>query len=89
MHDVKLTPGSTYRVVSAETSEDSIESEGIFRGFVGLGNVDALILEVDEDRGDGDPLLRLIPAHTVRFLEILEDVTEDEEEDDAEHMHYG
>lgn len=89
MHDVKLTPGSTYRVVSAETSEDSIESQGTFRGFVGLGNVDALILEVEDDRGDGEPLLRLIPAHTVRFLEILEDVTEDDEEDEAEHMHYG
>ncbi len=89
MHDVKLTPGSTYRVVSAETSEDCVESRGTFRGFVGLGNVDALILELEEERDDGEPLLRLIPAHTVRFLEILEDVTEDEEEDDGEHMHYG
>lgn len=88
VHDLKLTPGSTYRVESARTSEETLVSEGTFRGFVGLGNIDALILEVEEGGGQ-DPVVRLIPAHTVRWLEIVEQAGEEDDGDEAEHIHYG
>ncbi|MDX1611218.1 MAG: hypothetical protein R3185_02530 [Candidatus Thermoplasmatota archaeon] len=88
MSDIKLTPGSTYRVVSVTGLNETVENVGEFKGFVGLGNVDTIVLAIEED-GKDEPTIRLVPAHTVRMLDIVEDVTEEEDEDETEYLHYG
>lgn len=82
MTDFKLTPGSTYRVTSVETREETFTTEGTFEGITSMGSVDALILDV------GDGQRELIPTHVVLKLEVLEAVGPDELDDEESDVHY-
>lgn len=79
--EFQLTPGSTYRVTSVRTREETLTTEGTFEGITSMGSVDALVLDV----GDGT---ELIPTHMVLRLEVLEAVGEDAIDDDESTMHY-
>lgn len=81
MSEFKLTSGSTYRVTSVRTREETFTTEGVFQGMTSMGSVDAMVLEVD----DGTELL---PTHMVLKIEVLEAVGEDEAEADGSDVHY-
>lgn len=87
MSEHRLTPGSRYRIVSLASQTETQTNEGTFQGITSLGSIDALVLEVPSD-GD-EPLVRLIPTHTVVQLDVLEQAGEDEGDEEEAGMHYG
>lgn len=80
MDDFSLTRGSTYRVTSVRTREDTFTTEGTFRGVTSMGSVDALVLEVDGDT-------RLLPTHMVLKVDVLDAALEDDGDEDSD-VHY-
>ncbi len=48
----KLTPGSRYRVMSMMTRDEPLETEGTFKGYSMVGNIDALVIDITE-KGKG------------------------------------
>jgi len=43
---LKLTPGSRYRLTSMMTREEPLVTEGTFKGYTMVGNIDALIMDI-------------------------------------------
>ena len=43
---LKLTPGSRYRVTSMMTRDEPLVTEGTFRGYTMVGNIDALMMDL-------------------------------------------
>lgn len=105
----KLTPGSRYRVMSMMTRDEPLETEGTFKGYSMVGNIDALVIdttpkgkgkgkEKGKEKGKGkgkqakggkeEEQLRLIPTQMVIFIEILDQVEEKKEEEEASTSRY-
>lgn len=93
----KLTPGSRYRIRSMMTRDEPLETEGIFKGYSMVGNIDALVIDIAKaEKGKGkkakggkaEELLRLIPAQMVIYIEILEQVEEKKEEEQTSTSRY-
>lgn len=86
---VHLTLGSTYYVRSLASREAVLETRGTFRGFVSVGSIDGLALELDESHKDLKGKMRVIPSHMVLSIDILEAAKKDEEASkDEMSMHY-
>lgn len=86
MSEHRLVPGSRYRITSVASRDQTVTTEGTFRGMTSLGSVDALVMEVEED---DDTVTRLVPSHVVVMLDVLEAAGEEESEDADAHIHYG
>lgn len=43
---LKLTTGSRYRITSMMTREEPLVTEGTFKGYTMVGNIDALLLDI-------------------------------------------
>lgn len=93
----KLTPGSRYRIRSMMTRDEPLETEGIFKGYSMVGNIDALVIDIAKAEkgkgkkakgGKGEEQLRLIPAQMVIYIEILEQVEEKKEEEQTSTSRY-
>ncbi len=80
MDEFKLTQGSTYKVTSVKTREETQETEGTFEGITSMGSVDALVIDVDGQK-------RLVPTHVVLSIDVIEAAGE-EEMDDEDNVHY-
>ncbi|MGH7319166.1 MAG: hypothetical protein ACRELA_06020 [Candidatus Rokuibacteriota bacterium] len=85
MPDLRLTPGSKYRVRSLASQQEVLTTEGTFRGLAAMGSLDALVMEVKEGR---KRVTRLIPTHVVVALDVLEAAGVEEQEDEEASMHY-
>lgn len=80
MSDFNLTQGSTYRITSVRTRDDTFELEGTFQGITSMGSVDALVVDDDETK-------RLIPTHAVLQIEVLDQAGGDDLEDEDSTMY--
>lgn len=80
MDEFTLTKGSTYRVTSVRTREETLTTEGTFQGVTSLGSVDALVLDVEGQT-------RLLPTHMVLKVDVIEAAGE-EGLDDEDSVHY-
>lgn len=76
----RLTLGSKYRIKSLHTREETLDTSGIFRGYLTLGRDQALRMELD-DSHDEPGMIRIIPSHMVIHIDIIEEV--EEEKDDG------
>lgn len=85
---VSLTLGSTYHVRSLASREAILDTRGTFRGFVGVGSIDGIAMELDATHGDLKGKLRVIPSHMVLSIDIHEAAKKDEESKDELSMHY-
>ncbi len=71
---LKLTEGSRLRVTLLENADRPLVMEGIFRGYVRIGDDYALHLEISEPSGSGSKkkkTVRLIPVSGIQFIDIL------------------
>ena len=85
---VHLTLGSKYHVRSLASREAVLETRGTFRGFVSVGSIDGLAMELDGTHGDLSGKMRVIPSHMVLSIDILEAAKKDEEKSEDTSMHY-
>ncbi|HET6405587.1 MAG TPA: hypothetical protein VFH78_13170 [Candidatus Thermoplasmatota archaeon] len=85
---VQLTLGSTYHVRSLASREAVLDTRGTFRGFVGVGSIDGLAMELDASHKELAGKTRVIPSHMVLSIDILEAAKKDEEAKDELSMHY-
>jgi len=69
---VELTDGSRLRITLLENTERALVIEGIFRGYVKVGDDYTLHLEVSET-GDKKKkkIMRLVPISSIQFIDVL------------------
>lgn len=85
---VVLTKGSRYRITSMETRDKPLISHGIFRGYAAVGPDDALCVELDSSHAELSGKIRLIPAHMVIAIDVVEQAEEKKEKEKPGQM-YG
>lgn len=85
---VHLTLGSKYHVRSLASREAIQETRGTFRGFVSVGSIDGLAIEMDETHKELKGKLRVIPSHMVLSVDIVEAAQTEAEAKDELSMHY-
>jgi hypothetical protein len=97
---LKLTPGSRYRVTSMMTRDEPLVTEGTFKGYTMVGNIDALLLDVappvkggskaKKAKGKAKPKeeLRLVPAQMIISIDVLDQAEEKEEEEQTPTSRY-
>lgn len=77
---VQLTKGSKYLVTSLGTKDNPIVTVGIFKGYTLVGNLDALVMEL-EGKGADKAMkgkLRVVPSHMVLAIDILKAVNRED-----------
>ena len=98
---LKLTPGSRYRITSMMTRDEPLVTEGTFKGYTMVGNIDALLMDLappvkGKGKGKGkakakaDPKeeLRLIPAQVIISIDVLDQAEDKEEEEKSPASRY-
>lgn len=98
---LKLTTGSRYRVTSMMTRDEPLVTEGTFKGYTMVGNIDALLMDVapppkagTKAKGKGKAAvkakeqLRLIPAQMIISIDVLDQAEEKEEEEKTSTSRY-
>jgi hypothetical protein len=85
LSDLRLVPGSVYRITSAGGEDTPIVTEGRFQGLTSIGSIDALVLEVKDGK---KTRTRLLPTHAVLALDILEQAARPKDEKDDTPAHY-
>jgi len=89
--EVKLTEGSRYKIISIGGRDQSLETEGVFKGFSTLGIDEiGLIMVLNESHGKMQGKTRIVPLHAILAIDIL-DAKEHKKKDvseDASH-YYG
>lgn len=76
---IVLTAGSKVRVRSASSDEESLISNGVFRGLVSVGGDNSLALELDDSVKEEKGRIRLIPLNALLSLDVLEAAKPEEE----------
>ena len=85
---VHLTLGSKYHVRSLASREAVLETRGTFRGFVSVGSIDGVAMELDPSHGDLGGKMRVIPSHMVLAIDIVEAVKDEAEPTQLNDLHY-
>ncbi len=70
--EMELTDGSEYKIISIGGRDDSLETKGIFKGYITIG-VDeiGLLMELDNDHDDMAGKIRIVPLHAILAIDIL------------------
>ena len=86
---MELTEGSVYKITSLGGRDSSIETEGVFKGFISIGvDETGLLMELSKIHGIMAGKIRIIPLHVILLIDVL-DVKENEKKDDYKGMsHY-
>ena len=90
--NMKLIEGSRYRIISIGGRDNTLETEGIFRGFASLGiDEGGLTMELSETHGDMSGKIRILPLQAILAIDVLDTTdteTKEEEKDTPTHF-YG
>ena len=79
MSELRLVPGSVYRVTSTGGGDHPIVTEGIFQGLTSIGSIDALVIETKNAKKRS---IRVLPTHTVLALDIVKQAERPAEKDE-------
>jgi hypothetical protein len=99
---LKLTPGSRYRVTSMMTRDEPLVTEGTFKGYTMVGNIDALLMDIapppkggkgkgkakGKSKAAAKEELRLVPAQMIISIDVMDQVEEKEEEEKSPASRY-
>lgn len=87
--EIKLIEGSRYKIISIGGRDSSLETEGIFKGYMSIGIEEAgLLVEMGESHGAEKGKLRMVPLHAILAIDILDEKQHEESEDDKESTQY-
>jgi hypothetical protein len=100
---LKLTSGSRYRITSMRTRDEPLVTEGTFKGYTMVGNIDALLLDMAppvkvkaktkgkaKSKAKAKPKeeLRLIPAQMIISIDVLDQAEEEKEKEKTPTSRY-
>jgi hypothetical protein len=69
---IQLTIGSKYRIQSLESREKPLITNGIFEGYVMMGNSgEGICIELDKSHKGLAGKIRVIPLHMIISLDII------------------
>ncbi len=71
---VSLTPGSRYVVTSLGNRDRVMVSNGLFRGYTVVGNVDGVCIELDASHKGLKGKIRVLPSHMILAIDIIDAV---------------
>ncbi len=88
---IVLTVGSKVRVRSASSENESLISNGTFRGLVSIGGDSSLAVELDATVAEEQGRIRLVPLNAVLAIDVLEAARAEEEKraDPASPGYFG
>lgn len=72
----QLTKGSKYKIISASSTDENFETEGVLEGFITMGEEPALLVNI----GKKEKKLRIIPVNAILMIDIIEHNEEKEME---------
>ena len=86
---MELTEGSAYKILSLGGKDNTVETEGVFKGFTSIGAEEfGLIMELDHKHGEIAGKLRIIPIPVILAIDVLEAMPNQKKDDDKEMSHY-
>ncbi len=87
--EVKMVPGSVYRIQSLGSRDKPLETRGVFHGMTHISNgLSAIAIRLEEPK-DLKGKLRIIPTHMILSIDILEAVEEEKKEDKETKSYYS
>jgi hypothetical protein len=87
--EIELTEESQYKIYSLGGKDIMLETEGVFKGFTSLGvDETGLLIELNENHGEMNGKIRIIPLHVVLAIDVLEAVPNQKKDDAKEMDHY-
>jgi len=85
---MELTEGSEYKITSLGGRDALLETQGVFKGFISIGDETGLIVELNASHGDMVGKTRIVPLHVLLLIDVL-NVKENETQDDSKEIsHY-
>lgn len=87
--EMELTEGSEYKIISMGGRDKSLETTGIFKGFISIG-VDeiGLIIELGKEHNSMKGKIRIIPLHVILSIDVINAKPNDKKEGEGEMPHY-
>ena len=87
--EMELTVGSEYKILSLGGRDKSLETEGIFEGFISVG-VDEIgvMMKLNKKHGEMEGKVRIIPLHVILAIDVLEIKPNEKRDIDKERPHY-
>ena len=80
--ELKLTEGSSYRILSIGGRENALETEGVFKGFASIGiDEGGIQIEMSQKHGDLQGKIRIVPLHAILAIDILDEKKDEDAED--------
>jgi len=88
--DWKLIEGSRYKILSIGGRDNSLETEGIFRGYATIGIEEAgLVIDLCAENEKGGDKLRIVPLHAILAIDVLDVEQHERKDEDREpSSHY-
>jgi hypothetical protein len=87
--EVKLVEGSRYKIISIGGRDSSLETEGIFKGYISIGIEEGgILIEMGESHGADKGKHRIVPLHAILAIDILDEKQHEDSEDERESAQY-
>jgi hypothetical protein len=87
-NSLQLTEGSTYKITSLGTKDTPVITNGTFKGYSVVGNMDAICIELDKSHKELAGKVRIIPTHMVMLIDVVKAKEAKEEKKTEESVFY-
>lgn len=87
-NNLHLTEGSTYKITSLGTKDDPEITNGTFKGYSVVGNIEAICMELDKSHKGLAGKIRIIPTHMVMYIDVVKAKEATEEKKPEESVFY-
>ena len=85
---MELTEGSEYKITSLGGRDSLIETQGVFKGFISIGDETGLIMELNASHGSIAGKTRIVPLHVLLLIDVLAAKENEGKDDSREMSHY-
>ena len=85
---MELTEGSEYKITSLGGKDILLETQGVFKGFISIGEETGLLIELNASHGDMAGKTRIVPLHVLLLIDVLSIKENEKVEDDKGMSHY-
>lgn len=84
----ELVEGSRYHIKSLYTRAETLETKGVFKGYMYIGRDQGVKIELDESHEDCGTV-RIIPCHMIIFIDIIDQLEKKVETEIKSSSYFG